>query len=58
MKIIEFKNINNIYLQNQNKPINVKKINPKYPNCYTNMNNKVIFTEVENTQDLIINQKE
>ena len=62
-KLSEFKNSNNNYSQMQYDQIDMKKISPKFPNCYTNVNNKVIFTGVENTQDLIAqkdanNQKE
>lgn len=57
-KLTEFKNLNNNYSQMQNNnQIDMKKISPKFPNCYTNVNNKVVFTAVENTQDLIA-QKE
>ena len=66
-----FKNSNsNIYLNNQNNSqitknnvdtsntggLETNKISGKFPNCFTNINNKVIYSKIENKDDF--NKKE
>ena len=48
-------NLSNKNIKNNNVELN--KISSKFPNCYTNINNKIIYSNIENKNDLI-NKKE
>jgi hypothetical protein len=50
------KNNNNIDMNTDNKnsptkKVDLDKISSKFPNCYTNINNKVIYSKIENKDD-------
>jgi len=43
---------NNLNINTSNKDIlDINKISSKFPNCYTNINNKVIYSKIENKDD-------
>ena len=42
---------------NINNNVELKKISSKFPNCFSNINNKIVYSKIENKNDLISNEE-
>ena len=42
---------------NINYNVELKKISSKFPNCFSNINNKIVYSKIENKNDLISNEE-
>jgi hypothetical protein len=42
---------------NINNKVELKKISSKFPNCFSNINNKIVYSKLENKNDLINNEE-